>query len=223
MLFHPVKKYVFISTPKTGTTSIEDHIMQIDPEAWLNRMPDAYGAPQRVRKHISAREARLVLGDRAADFTFVAFIRDPAETALSKYYYYRQGDPYNRWRKGTLRLFNRNKNWYKPSLAHKVLLARALPPIIWASIYPLKLNHHFLVDGHGKLLIDELGKYDCLQEDFTTIFAKFGYRKENLELPVRNATKYSKAPPQLEAMRRIVRRRCPEDMTLYSSVYPSKK
>lgn len=196
--------------------------MQIDPAAWLNKMPDEHGAPKRVRKHITAQEARQLLSDRADDFTFIAFIRDPAETALSKYYYYRQGEPYKRWSKGTLPFFTRNRNWYKPSLTHKVLLARILPPTIWASIYPLKLNRHFLVDAHGNLLIDELGKHERLQEDFMRIFSQFGYRKAELDLPMRNATKYHKAPPQLFAMRRVVERRRPEEMTFFSQTNDSE-
>lgn len=218
MLFHPVKKFVFISTPKTGTTSIEDHITSVDPDTWLNNMPDETGAPRRVRKHITARHARDLLGDRAREFTFIAFIRDPAETALSKYFYYRQGEPYQKWQAGRTRFFHPNKNWYKPTLVHKVLLARALSPTLWARVYPLKLNHHFLVDADGTLLVDQIGSYERLQDDFTRIFSHFGYEISALQLPVRNVTTYRKAPPQTEAMRRIIQQRRPEDFDLFSKL-----
>ena len=219
MLFHPKKRYVFIATPKTGTTSIEDRIQDIDADVLRDFMVDEAGETRRVRRHISALQARRMLGRHAREFTFVAFVRSPAEIVASKYFYYRQGEPYQLWREGKLSFFLKNRNWYKPSLTHKVLLARALRITTWASVYPLKLNYHFLVDDAGDLMVDEIGRYSSLQQDFERIFSQFGYSRDQLRLPRKNVTRYSISNREKAAIDAIARRRAASDFDLYESLY----
>ena len=214
MLFHEKRKFVFISVPKTGTTAIEKHLAEQDDEVSLNRVKAPEQPWARVTKHASVREIKALLGENADHYRFVAFFRDPRELVLAKYNWYRNGWPYEKWVTGTLPFLTPNHNWWKPSLAHRVLLARSLPFSIWLRFYPFKPNAHFVTDIKGQLDVDFFGLFENLQKDFIRIFTNFGYAPEQLNLPRENVTKYESYSADLDLVDRVVRSRCGQDLAL---------
>ena len=214
MLFHEKRKYVFISVPKTGTSAVEKHITGLDQQVCHNTVKKSDGQWVRVAKHASARQIKCLLGEQADQFRFVAFFRDPRELVLAKYNWYRNGLAYKRWKNGRLPFFTPNHNWWKPSLAHRVLFARFLPFSIWLRFYPFKPNAHFVANIQGQLDVDFFGLFENLQRDFIRIFTNFGYAPEQLTLPRENVTKYENYSADLDLVDRIVRNRCGQDLAL---------
>lgn len=96
MLFSPDRRYVFIANPKTATTSIEARLLELDARLMRNEVVLSDGSRRPLRKHATAQDVADVLGDEASNYTFVAFVRDPIATALSKYFYYRMGRGFRR-------------------------------------------------------------------------------------------------------------------------------
>ena len=113
MLCSPDRKFIFIATPKTASTAIEAHMSAIDPMILRDAIPLEGGGTQRVRKHARAVDIRNALGGSAADYTFIAFMRDPREVVVSKYYWYRNGWPAERLRSGQISsLRRRRRRWF---------------------------------------------------------------------------------------------------------------
>lgn len=222
MLFNERKKYVFISVPKTGTSAIEKHLTEQDEEVSLNKVKISDDSWRRVTKHIPVQDVKDLLGKKASEFRFVAFFRDPRELAVSKYNWYRNGWPRKRWEERTLPLFTRNKNWWRPSLAQKVLAAKYLPPRVWLSLYPFKPNAYFLLNKNGDLGVDFLGHFETLQEDFISIFTKLGYVTEDLRLPQVNVAKYDDYDIDQRLIDRVAQKRCPDDMDIVKKVFLNK-
>lgn len=214
MLFHEQKKFIFIAVPKTGTSAIEEHLCELDPTVRRDELPAEDGNWVRVTKHAPLQRVRAHLGEAAKDYSFIGFFRDPRELAVSKYNWYRNGWPYDSWKDGSLPLFYRNRNWWKPSLAHRVLLARSLPISLWLRIYPFKPNAHFVLDSDGSIGLDLVGRFHDLQEDFIKIFSQFGYCKSDLMLPRVNVVKYEDYNVNHKLVDKIVQKRCRLDMKI---------
>lgn len=222
MLCSPERGFIFIATPKTATTAIEDHLSAIDPELLRDHLPIPEGGTlthrgtvQKVRKHAMVTDITSRLGEAAHNYTFVAFIRDPREVVLSKYYWYRNGWPAEHLQEGRISsLRRRSRRWYRPSLADRVWLARVLPVTIWALVYPFKPAAHFLCDAQGRLGVDSLGAYSRLQEDFTRIFSRFGYTQEQLILPHVNVTRYESKRISRDVLDWVVETRMRKDAEL---------
>jgi len=223
MLFHEKRKFVFVSVPKTGTTSIENHLVAIDPDIRKNQVKNSEGIWIDVHKHTTARKLRELMGASAFDYRFVAFLRDPRELAVSKYNFYSKGWPYEYWRKGSLPFFGRNERWWRPSLAHRVLFARLCPYIIWIRIYQFKPISHFVLDEEDTLIVDEIGLFDDFQNDFTRIFTNLGYSKSELMLPRENVTPYNPAEFDFDIVDSIVRKRCAMDLRIIQRFRAKKK
>lgn len=158
------------------------------------------------------------MGERQRDFKFIGFLRDPRELIISKYNWYRNGWPYQRLRQGNLPFFTRNRNWWKPSLAHRVVLSQCLPLGIWARLYPFKPNAFFVTNADGQLDLDYVGLFESLQADFTRIFRQFGYTESELELPKSNTVKYESYSISAGVLRKAINRRARRDMQLIEEV-----
>lgn len=217
MLLSEERGFVFISVPKTGTTSIESHLQRIDSQLIANKVLDWRRKCVKVTKHATANEVRGSLGERANQFQFIAFLRDPRELVLSKYNWYRNGWPFEKLKRRELRWFYSNRNWWKPTLAHRTALARALPFWAWAKLYPFKPNYHFVTDARGGLAVDHVGLFETLQQDFLQIFRKFGYAPDQLELPRSNVAMYGNYGTRRGQIQRVVKKRASLDIDLIES------
>ncbi|MEQ8690743.1 MAG: sulfotransferase family 2 domain-containing protein, partial [Pseudomonadales bacterium] len=91
MLYSENRQFVFVAVPKTGTSTIEAQLRRIDSDLQHNRVRDAEGLWVELQTHATSAQIRATMGARAASFTFVAFLRDPRDVVVSKYYFYRSG------------------------------------------------------------------------------------------------------------------------------------
>ena len=216
MIYSEEKKFVFIAVPKTGTTAIQNLLRGIDPDLWINHVRDAGGARVKVQTHASASRIRAIMGPRARDFTFVAFLREPGAVVLSQYNYYRIGRAaYNQGLTGQPRPEGIR---FRPGVAARVLFAKALPLPLWARLYPFKTGSQFVTAPGGTIAVDRIGLMERLQPDVTAIFGALGYDPADLQLPVKNRTDYARDSDRIAQLRRVVARRQPQDIALYDRV-----
>lgn len=195
--------------PKTGTTSIQRRLVDVDPGLLRNRVHDKAGILVNVPTHASALEIRKIMGARAKEFTFIAFLRDPRDLLVSKYHFYRSG---RAARKHGLRQAPR----VHLGITLRVLSAQILPLPLWARFYPFPSSTSYISDGEGKLIVERLGLTENLQEDMTQIFKSFGYTSEQLQLSIVNRTEYKRThDPKINA---IAVRRLPEDCALFDRI-----
>ncbi len=156
---------IFVHIPRTGGTSIENVIWpgeRTEAELWMG-----FTGPYENRyqtgglQHLLARQIREVVGPEifASYFKF-AFVRDPWDRALSQYAYMgrrpdlrayigmREGDSFE----GYLELIQRK------------------PHVQWFA------QHEFILDEGGNQLVDFVGRFERLEDDARSIFARLGMR-----------------------------------------------
>lgn len=177
MLFSETKKFVFIAVPKTGTTSIELEMRRLDPDILRNEMVFPDGSIRKVNKHITLRDVQKILGNKASEYRYFAFMREPVDHTISRYYYYANGRGRQRYesravRKGRL-----------PSLGAKVWFARLVPRPLWFVLYPLRQQTAFIRNREGRIALDFCGRVDRLHEDLTDMLRHAGYENTTHEVP----------------------------------------
>ncbi|MFO7903957.1 MAG: hypothetical protein R6U98_14940 [Pirellulaceae bacterium] len=197
---------------------MEKHLRQIDPSVIENNVPDPDGCFRRVTKHVTAKKVREIMGNEAEEFLFIAFVRDPAEMIASKYFFYKRGWPRERLNDGKIGFFKGKKRLIGRNLAARVWLARLLPLPLWGLLYPAKSNSYFLCDDGGRFLINRVGNFSSLQEDFIDIFSRVGYDPGALILPYENAAKYQTDEVPLGFFKIIARRRFRRDIEFMKDV-----
>lgn len=165
MIISEELKYIFISNPKTGTTTIQKYLQELDANSLQNQMPKKY--PQDIisgiNEHITANELAKRMGkDYYAYKTFI-FIRNPYDKAVSGYFFYQNGKV----------IFNRTNKRYYLALAN-IILARVLPFSVWSLVKPIKTNREYLVDNNSRCLVNYIGKTASLNEDLLAIAKTLG-------------------------------------------------
>lgn len=217
MLYSEARNYVFIAVPKTGTTAIQKRLAQIDPDLQRNRVRTETGDWVAMPTHATAAQVRAVMGRRAEDTTFVAFLRDPRAVMVSKYNFYRTG---RAARKQGLAKGEPGANGkrFHAKRAMKVLVAKALPLPLWARFYPYSTSASFVTDKSGALIVDRIGLAERLQQDVDAIFGSLGYDPADLQLGTENRTEYDRSAGSDPALEAIVAQRLAQDCALYDQV-----
>lgn len=216
MLYSEKRKFVFVAVPKTGTTSIEKRLKEVDQDLMHNAVLNAAGDRVPLSTHATALEIRKAMESRAECVTFVAFLRDPRDIVVSKYYFYRTGRAARKQglakaRTGEIKKFSLGRTL-------RVLFAKALPLNLWARLYPYSSCSDFITNKDGVLIVDRIGMMETLQEDMLRIFGEFGYSPEELELGVTNRTEYDRERTRNLRLENIVERRLPTDCALFDQV-----
>ncbi|SPJ23216.1 sulfotransferase family 2 domain-containing protein [Palleronia abyssalis] len=216
MLYSDERKFVFVAVPKTGTTAIQNRLQEIDPTIVRNHVRNAAGDLVKVATHETAYKLREIMGDQASDVTFIAFLRDPRDVVVSKYYYYRSGRAARE--AGLAKRKTGDSVRTDPGTVARVLFAQSMPLGLWARIYPFASSAKFVTGPDGSTVVDCIGTNENLQTDVLRIFGRFGYTDDQLQLGIKNRSDYDRAharDPKLEA---VVAKRLPQDMALYDRV-----
>lgn len=224
MLWSEEKRFVFVAVPKTGSTAISDHILNIDCNVKRNKIRNSKGEIVSVPTHASSRYIRKVMGDDANSYTFVAFLRSPRDAILSKYYFYRVGRPAQAFDKGRFTWRKRRGDGnVGPKLAARIAFARLVPPSAWAALYPFRHSVEYVVNSEGELDVDVIGRFEYLCEDFATIFRKLGYAEEQLRVPVENRTEYPRDVQINRVFEGIINWKIKADLELYKRALPEER
>lgn len=170
-------KFLFVHIAKTAGTSVRSTLNRL-------RWRDPYFIPQFVCSRIShltghriackiPRHAKVIaayemLPREVFDALFkFAFVRNPWDLQVSSYHHLKRERPHL--------VGDRD---FESFLRYKLDPARPYQYHIDTSI---ELQSDYLVDLHGKVLVDFIGRYETLNDDFATICNRIGIAPPKLE------------------------------------------
>jgi len=178
MLLSHKYKFLFVHIAKTGGTSVREALQKY-------RWRDPYYLPQfiasklsgltghqvgiKMPRHAKAICAREMLPGEFYDSLFkFAFVRNPWDLQVSSFHHIRRERPH----------LMQGMNDFEGFLRWKLAPRRPYQYHIDTSI---ELQSDYLVDLHGKVIIDFIGHYENLQEDFNHVCQTIGI--EPFQLP----------------------------------------
>lgn len=155
--------FIFAAVPKTGTHSVRqalrEHLGPDDLEQARLFVEKRFPFPELARighGHISLQQVRPFLGEAAfGGYLKFAFVRNPFDRFISYCAFATSRDgSFQRDPRGTMRHFL----FTAPPLHHMVF----------------QPQHSFLVDPHGKLLTDILGRVEEMQASYDIVCERLG-------------------------------------------------
>lgn len=178
-------KFIFVHIGKTGGTSIEHTLsnvlsMSMDDTQYnkeiINNVDKIHGytpawAMKRDHtgrincKHITARELRQIVGHRIWDEYYkFSFVRNPYDKLLSEYSMFTQFEAFQ------------NHPWNKYSTFEEFTMS------IVTGKQAISENpyHSYLTDTNNVLMVDFVGRFETLQDDFDKICETIGLQKTKL-------------------------------------------
>ena len=170
MLISHKHKFLFVHIAKTGGTSVRSTLNRL-------RWSDPYFIPQficsrishwtghrigaKIPRHAKAIAAYEMLPRDVYDALFkFAFVRNPWDLQVSSYHHLKRERPH---------LVGERD--FESFLRWKLDPARPYQYHIDTSI---ALQSDYLIDLHGKVIVDFIGRYENLQEDFRHVCATIG-------------------------------------------------
>lgn len=211
MLFSEARKFVYIAVPKTATTSVERELQRIDPDILRNQLILPSGKICPVSKHINLVKVQSLLGEKASEYKYFGFIRDPLDHVISRYFYYTTGRGYRRYKEGKI------GSW---TLRYKVSFSRLIPRPLWFMLYPLRQQTGFFRDQYGRMALDFCGRVDRLDSDFEVMLRQAGYDcLAHHQLPRFNvAPRDEIGPLEKRFIKAVVKTRLRDDIAFYKHV-----
>ncbi len=173
MIVSHSKKFIFISNPKTGSTSIDVALSEFNDEPHLNEIIENGFFTQ---KHMPAQVLKYMLPANAWDDYFkFAFVRNPWDWFISQHCY------------------NLTKNGITFDINAKLSKTQIIETYNFLKSYRGKIGadsafqHSFLYSDENKVLIDFIGRFEKIENDFREIQEII---KTNLSLPHLNSSKH---------------------------------
>ena len=206
-VYHHLKA-IFVRIPKTATTSICEKLYSFDCYARYFNNNQKRTSPTAVMfKHESLLEIKKSISPEIfKNYYKVAFVRNPWDWLVSYYHYYqtlnieregitiegvmKYGDSID---KSLIKKLNNMKKISFTDFLSRIEEEHALyydqdtPAQI---VHPQMPQYKYLLDSQGNLGMDFIGKYENLEEDWSTICKKIGV-KSILPLGYENASKHS--------------------------------
>ena len=163
-------KFAFIATPKTASSTIRN---------CLNEYTDIKGVENHASPyywHTTAFDLKKHFNEKKWNwdeyFTF-SFVRNPWDLMVSKYEYRnlksRDNTKFGRESEGLLKQIKNFEDFVRKD--HSGFL-----------------GHHWCFDANGKQIVDFIGKFENLQEDFDIVCDKIGIPQQ--QLPHKNKTNH---------------------------------
>jgi len=164
-------KFIFISIPKTGSTSTEKTIIPFlsscDFSSWNNT---------RHRLDLNTHSpARIVIKDNIKNYFKFAFVRNPWDRQVSLFSNLCQLKPSLIYPEGK-HLDVSFREWIK---SDAIKINTRLPMRI-SGLYKKLPQLHWLVDDNRKIIVDFVGKFENFQHDFLYVVDKIGIRSDIL-------------------------------------------
>ncbi len=208
MIFSDKHKFIFIAVPKVASSSLETWLTQRSgiEDVKLNKavlldttnykggptsqilgnkyLPTSMCPVRYFYKHLSLSEA-LKLYPRFKDYTSFAFVRNPWDRLVSQYNYSgghwcRKHGVKNTFIDYVTKLVSEGKTFTGHTYEHKLN-----PKALMGDPHFNQLP--FLTNATGGV-VDHIGRFENLQEDFNSIFKKMGI--PSCDLPHLNKTKH---------------------------------
>lgn len=213
MLVSHSHKFIFIAIPRTGSTSIRYSLQK-----YLHKYPETLEEEaQQFDPHITASSVKDVMMQQGYDwneyFKFT-FVRNPWDRILSKFLYCKeylsreiQNKPYHKDTMDFCKALKTNdfdsamQDWR--FLSNEVLKKTQLEYLINEG------------DKDNKLLVDYVGKFETLQDDYNIICERIGLSSRVLDrLNVINHANYREYYTPLA--KRIVENTCSKEIVMFN-------
>jgi hypothetical protein len=160
MLISHTHRFIFVHIPKTGGMSVKQTLQPYAHRAeryhW-NRLLDGLGirvnyigpaTMRRFRKHATARQIRRHLPAEIYDSYFkFAFVRNPWDRMVSYYHFMISEPEHHRHRRV------KSMQSFEEYLRYEIRRGKAS-------------QKRLITDVSGRLLVDFVGRYECLPDDF---------------------------------------------------------
>jgi hypothetical protein len=225
MYFSKRLNLLFIAAPKSGSTTVENTLLTIDPNGERFRITledreiDSSSVAADSLGHATALELRKSLGaDRYNSLRTFGFVRHPIERLSSTYFFTRQRTfqrIFRRKARSKLQLFSVIAKGIVTTL-----FAKGLPFSLWAFLFPMKKCSDYFLDDSGRIIVDILGSTDRLSEDLKDILAELDIPANNLDVPHLNKSIRSRGPTSIRPamLYNFLAKRYADDIFLYSLV-----
>jgi hypothetical protein len=184
---------LFIASPKTGTVSIEEALVKLDPQGELwkiavgDKKIDSMDVDSGSIGHASARELKKVIGK--VDFiklNTMTFIRNPYLKLVSSYFFNKKNKLSHAFHiKGEKHKIKRSINYFLTTL-----FAKVLPFKIWAILYPYRSNLAHLTDHDGALIVKHIGRTEYLNKDFHSIMKSLNIDAKHIQVAKKNTSSH---------------------------------
>jgi hypothetical protein len=208
MIYSEKYKVLFISVPKTGTTSLTAPLMET-LAGHRNLVRSESGDLLPVGEHWTLLQIAELVGWRQLEgYTIVGGVRNPWDRVVSAYNFYNNGRVVKRIMSGERRNIK---------ALFKVFLAKLLPFSVWLSFYKTLDCYAYLCDASGELRA-EIIQIENMNDDVAEICKKIGIKpftpgKENVSSRKRYADYFN------PRTRELVRRRCIKDVEAFDYRY----
>lgn len=178
MIISHSKKFIFIHIYKVAGTSIRK-VLQPHSDNPRDNMPlllklkfELGGRFNFLSKwsmdHLKATEIKKLLPeDQWNNYFKFSFVRNPWDWQVSLYHFMLQDENHHQHK-----LINKMKNFEEY--------------IDWRVHHSVELQKSFLYDSKGNLMVDYVGKFENLQQDFNEVLKKIGMKE--VQLPVLNTS-----------------------------------
>ncbi|PLX82071.1 MAG: sulfotransferase [Desulfuromonas sp.] len=178
MLISHKYNFLYVHIAKTGGTSVRATLSRLrwrDPlfplQFVCSRFSHLTGhrLACKIPRHAKVIAAREMLPKEIFDRLFkFAFVRNPWDLQVSSFHHIRRERPH----------LVAGHDTFADFLKYKLDPERPYQYHIDTSI---ELQSDYLVDLHGKVLVDFVGRYERLHEDFTTVCNRIGIAPPQLE------------------------------------------
>jgi len=205
MIVDHANKFVFVAVPKNASTAIHDGFER----SLGRRIPHG---PER-EFHATATELSDEIGACWMEYLKIGFVRDPYERFVSAYWDFRFGRPRVR-----------SINLSFENFCHSFIGSR------WEDLRHFRPQVEFLGDDKGNILVDFLGRYENLENDWNALEEHLPFRVKRLRqlrfqtrMPYQDEWRNAKVKRRMERIFRLIRwrmwppKRLPLDLMYQSS------
>jgi hypothetical protein len=222
MYFSNKLSLLFIACPKTGSTSIESYLMDLEPSGHKfkiildDREITSKDMHYGVIGHAHAWEYKKALGrEKYNQLHTFGIVRHPFDKLISSYFYSKSKPiAYAFKNKGEKHLLKR-----KLKTLLSFIAPRILPISIWALLFPMKTSYDYFHDKKGNRIVNYLGRTDYIDYDLDLILKEIGI-ETNLKIPHINKSKHKNQNHYFNNkwIRKYLSAKYAKDIYLYQSV-----
>jgi len=171
MIISHTHKFVFVAVSKTGTTSLQSILREYNDEVNPHKILKHPRSQPNYRKHAPLYVIREVFN--VDDYFSFCFVRNPWSRTVSRWHY-------------TQKIASSEDTPYGDECRQQLLKCKTFKDYI---LYTNTcIQSRFVLDKHGNNIVDFIGKFENLQQDFNKICDKIGIPKH--QLSHKNATKH---------------------------------
>jgi chondroitin 4-sulfotransferase 11 len=174
-------KYIFIHIPKTAGSSLE---VALGGHGQLKCFTSFDHINKEPLQHLTANEIKNKLGKSEYNKYYkFSFVRNPFSRCVSEYFWWRGVGKKNKY--GRKKCETSFTQWVHEDLPSLIIENQSIDRLIKHNIE----QHKFILDANNDKIVNFVGRFEKLQEDFNIVCDKIGIPRQ--KLPHTNQTKCS--------------------------------